>query len=191
MTRFELDPMENYLGEKKFQENWSSLLILGIIFVLLGVLAVLGAHYATLTSIIFLGLLLAIAGILQVVYAFWSRKGQRFTHDLLSGIFYATVGFVFITHPTVTALALTLLLAAFYSVIGIFKIIISLATPVIQWVWLLLSGIVSLALGILIWAGWPTMGLWLIGMFIGIDLIFTGWFWIMLSLTARNLYKKQ
>ncbi len=181
------NPIEAYLGERRFHENWISLLIFGIILVLLGALAIAGAHYVTLASIMFLGSLLTVAGILQVVYAFLGRKGQGFTHTLLLGIFYTTVGLVFLTHPTSTALAITLLLAAFYSVCGLFKIIVSLTTPVIQWGWLLFSGLVSLALGMFIWAEWPTTGLWLIGLFIGIDLIVAGWFWIMLSLMARNL----
>ena len=96
---------------------------------------------------------------------------------------------MFITHPTATAVAVTLLLAAFYCISGIFKIIVSLTRPVVQWEWLLFSGIVSLALGLLIWAEWPAVGLWLIGLFIGIDLIFAGWFWIMLSMVAKKLPK--
>ena len=140
-----------------------------------------------MSTIIFFGTLLTIGGIVEVLYAFWVRKGEGFAQTLLSGIFYTTVGVLMLTHPTASAMGITLLLAAFYTVSGVFKIIISLATPVVQWGWLLLSGIISLALGCLIWAEWPTSGLWLIGIFIGIDLIFLGWFWIMLSLTSKNL----
>lgn len=186
-NNLESNPLEGYLGERRFHENWSSFLILGIILVLLGILAIVCANYVTLTSIIFFGVMLAIGGILQVLYAFWVRKGRGFSHTLVSGLLYMIVGLVFITHPTATALAVTLLLSAFYSVTGLFKIIVSLTTPLIQWGWLLFSGMVSLALGMLIWAEWPTTGLWFIGLLIGIDLIFVGWFWIMLSLTARNL----
>lgn len=189
-NNLESNSLEAYLGERRFHENWASLLFLGIVLVLLGTLAIVGANYATLTSIIFFGTVLAIGGIMQLGYAFWGRKGQGFTHTLLSGVFYTIVGFVLITHPTVAAIALTLLLAAFYTVSGIFKIIVSLVTPVTQWGWLLFSGIVSLALGLLIWSEWPGIGLWIIGLFIGIDLIITGWFWIMISLMAKKLPNK-
>lgn len=189
-NNLELNSLKVYLGEGRFHTNWSSFLILGIILVLLGILAIIGANYATLTSIIFFGVLLAIGGILQIIYSFWGRKGQGFAPTLLAGLFYAIVGLVFITHPTASAIAITLLLAAFYSVSGIFKIIVSLTRPVIQWEWLLFSGIVSFALGMFIWAEWPTIGLWLIGLFIGIDLIFVGWFWIMLGMVAKKLSKQ-
>lgn len=189
-NELKINPVEAYLGERHFHESWLSYLFLGIVLVLLGGLAIFGANYATLTTIVFFGALLAVGGVLEVIYAFWGRKGEGFTHTLLSGIFYTVVGFVLITHPTASAVAITLLLAAFYCVSGVFKIVISLFTPVIQWGWLLFSGIVSLALGLLIWAEWPTIGLWLIGVFIGIDLIITGWFWIMLSLVAKNINAK-
>lgn len=183
----ELNPLEVYLGEKYCRENWVSFFLLGIILIILGSIAIIGANYTTLTSVIFFGSLLMIGGILQIIYAFWGRKGQGFAHNILAGIFYTTVGLMFITHPTASALAITLLLAAFYCVSGIFKIIVSLSTPTVQWGWLLFSGIISLALGLLIWSEWPIMGLWIIGLFIGIDLIFLGWFWVMLSLRARKL----
>lgn len=185
----ESNSLEVYLGVKRSHENWGWYLIFGIILVLLGALAIVGANYATLTTIIFFGILLTIGGVLQVVYAFWGRKGQGFAQALLLGVFYTIVGVLMVTHPTTSAIAITLLLAAFYTVSGIFKIVASFTTPVVQWGWLLFSGIVSLALGILIWSEWPSSGLWLIGLFIGIDLIFAGWYWIMLSLSAKNLQK--
>ena len=52
---------------------------------------------------------------------------------------------------------------------------------------LLFNGIITLILGILIWAEWPFSGLWVIGTLVGIDAIFTGWTWILLSLKAKNL----
>lgn len=189
-NKLDLNPVELYLGEKKLHQNWLALVILGSILVLLGTLAIIGANYATLTSIIFFGSLLGIGGILEIIHAFMGRKEQDFTFTLLTGIIYTIVGLVFVTHPTATALAITLLLAAIYSVTGLFKIIVSVTTPAAQWGWLLFSGIVSLALGLLIWAEWPYIALWLIGLFIGIDLIFMGWFWIMVGLSAKKLPEK-
>jgi uncharacterized membrane protein HdeD (DUF308 family) len=53
--------------------------------------------------------------------------------------------------------------------------------------WILISGAITLLLGILIWAQWPYSGLWVIGTFIGIDMILTGITWVQLSLIAKNL----
>lgn len=189
-NNLDMHPVEAYVGARQLHKYWPSVLVLGILLVLLGVMAIFAANYTTFASIMFLGSLLTIGGFLQIVYAFWGIRGQGFAQSLLSGIFYTIVGLVFITHPNVTALAITLLLAAFYTVSGIFKIVVSVTTPVVQWGWLLFSGIISLALGLFIWAEWPSVGMWLIGLFIGIDLITIGWFWIILSLMAKKLPKR-
>lgn len=186
----ELSSFESYVGERDFHKNWLSFFLLGILLVILGILAIASAHFVTLTSIIFLGFMLAIGGVLQIIYAFRVRKGQGFALTLLSGLLYGIVGLEFIFHPAASAAAVTLLLAAFYAVTGLFKIITSLTTHAVQWGWLLFSGIVSFILGALIWSEWPYTGLWFIGLVVGIDLLFLGWFWIVLSLQARSLSKK-
>ncbi len=60
-----------------------------------------------------------------------------------------------------------------------------------HWGWVLFNGIITLILGIIIWRQWPVSGLWVIGLFIGIDLIISGWAWIMLSFAARQMAAKQ
>ena len=51
---------------------------------------------------------------------------------------------------------------------------------------MLLNGVISLALGIMIWRQWPESSLWVIGIFVGIDMLFNGWSLIMLALTLRS-----
>jgi uncharacterized membrane protein HdeD (DUF308 family) len=52
--------------------------------------------------------------------------------------------------------------------------------------WRLASSIITLLLGVLILLEWPASGLFIIGLFIGIDLIFTGWVYIVSALSARS-----
>jgi uncharacterized membrane protein HdeD (DUF308 family) len=190
-SNLESNRSEAYWGWRRLHEHWLPFLILGIILILLGILALIGANVATLTSVIFFGILLTIGGILQLIYAFWEHRGRGFAQSLIAGIFATIAGILMWTHPTASALAITLLLAAFFTVSGIFKIIYSLSAPVLQWGWVLFSGIVSLILGIIIWSEWPTVALWLIGVLIGIDLIISGWLWLMVSLSARKLPEEQ
>ncbi|MCC6271882.1 MAG: hypothetical protein IT572_00320, partial [Deltaproteobacteria bacterium] len=56
-----------------------------------------------------------------------------------------------------------------------------------NWGWACFGGLITLALGILLWQGWPATGLWFIGLYVGIDLIFHGWSWVMFALNARKL----
>jgi uncharacterized membrane protein HdeD (DUF308 family) len=82
-----------------------------------------------------------------------------------------------------------LVAAIFLMVGGVFRIISALADRFSGWGWVLLNGVVTLMLGILIYKGWPETGLWAIGLFIGIEMIFNGWAWIMLAAVLRSAPK--
>ncbi len=126
-------------------------------------------------------------GILELVYSFWQRHWGGFFLHLLNGILAGVVGVILIGNPAASALFLTLMLAMFFMAAGLFRIITSLAMRFPSWGWRLFNGSITLLLGILLWAQWPLSGLWAIGMFIGVDLIFSGWASVMLALAARSL----
>jgi uncharacterized membrane protein HdeD (DUF308 family) len=107
--------------------------------------------------------------------------------DLLTGILYVVVGFMIVANPGAAAITLTLLIALFLIFTGIFRIVVALMTRFPHWGWLALHGLVNLLLGIAIWRQWPLSGLWVIGLFVGIDMVFNGWSLVMLGLTARRL----
>src|SRR5438552_76718 len=91
-----------------------------------------------------------------------------------------------VARPVAGALSLTLLLAAFFVVGGVSRIMTALAIRFPGRGWTLLSGMVTLLLGIVIWRQWPISGLWVIGTFVGLDLIFDGWSLVMLGMRARQ-----
>jgi uncharacterized membrane protein HdeD (DUF308 family) len=97
------------------------------------------------------------------------------------------VGFLMVTRPLEVALPLTLLLAVFFLVSGFFRIFASLAMQYPSWGWALLSGVINVVLGTIIWAEWPWSGLWVIGMFVGIDMLFRGWSYVVFALAVRRL----
>jgi uncharacterized membrane protein HdeD (DUF308 family) len=168
------------------QHLWKWFLALGIVLALLGMIA-LGASVAvTLVSLVLFGILFIISGIFQAVQAFRTRQSSEFFLHLLPGIFDLVIGLLLVTHPTVGALTLTLLLAAFFLVGGLFRFVAALSMRFPNWGWSLMGGIVSMLLGILLWVEWPESGLWFIGMCIGIDMIFHGWGWVMLALALRT-----
>ena len=169
------------------QRNWGWLLALGIISIILGILALGSSAFFTIASMIFFGWILLIMGILELVYSFWQRHWGGFFLHLLNGILAGVVGVILIGNPAASALFLTLMLAMFFMAAGLFRIITSLAMRFPSWGWRLFNGSITLLLGILLWAQWPLSGLWAIGMFIGVDLIFSGWASVMLALAARSL----
>jgi uncharacterized membrane protein HdeD (DUF308 family) len=169
--------------------NWGWVLALGVILVILGTVAVATPFVASLATAMAFGVLLLIGGAAQLVGAFWTRDWSGFFLSLLMGVLYVVLGLLFVRDPGDALLAMTLLLACTLLVGGLFRIIGSLMFRFPHWGWTLAGGVINLILGILIWQQWPASGLWVIGLFVGIDLIFTGWTWVMMSLALKDLVR--
>lgn len=183
--------MGDFSAFEEMRKKWGWFLALGILLIVLGFFAISSAVAVTWLTVEFLGFLLLIGGIAQFIYSFFALKWSGFFLSLLAGILYSVTGFLMVKNPALSALTLTLLLASFYTVAGVFRIIGALTTRFQHWGWVLTSGIISLLLGILIFAEWPISGLWVIGLFIGIDMIFVGWAWVIISLAAHNIDKQK
>jgi uncharacterized membrane protein HdeD (DUF308 family) len=177
------------IGTEEIRRGWGWLLALGIVLVILGLAALSWSVLTTLVSVVFFGWLLLIGGILSVIHAFIRRRWGGFFLELFAGLLYFMVGLMIVGHPAASAVALTLLISVFLLIGGIFRIVTALTIGFHHRMWMLLNGGISLLLGALIWAEWPVSGLWVIGLFIGIDMIFYGWSLIMLGMVVRNIGK--
>jgi len=176
------------VGLHDMRRNSGWMLALGIALIVLGMFAIgWDVVFITVISVIFLGWVLLIGGIVEAVQAFRHRKGGSFFLHLLSAVLAVVVGFLLLENPTGGALVLTLMLAFYFIAGGIFRIIAALSMRLPSWGWMLFNGIVTLLLGILVLAHWPGSALWVIGLFIGIDMIVTGWARVMLALAVRKL----
>jgi uncharacterized membrane protein HdeD (DUF308 family) len=167
------------------RDQWWCFLAMGIALVVLGTICIASPFIATVTSVVVFGFMLLAAGITQIVSSFWSGKWSGMLLHLLVGILYAVVGFMIIDAPVENTLLLTKLIAIFLIVTGIFDIVGALAHRFHGWGWVLLNGSITLLLGLLINKQWPSSAIWVIGLFVGIEMIFNGWGWIMLSLGLK------
>jgi uncharacterized membrane protein HdeD (DUF308 family) len=167
--------------------QWVWLLVLGIVLAVVGTLAIGAPFIASLAATMTLGALLVVGGITQLVGSFWTRDWSGFFLMLLMGLLYVVVGLLFFNRPVSALEALTLLLACSLMVSGVFRIVGSLTYRFPNWGWIFLGGLLNLVLGVMIWQQWPSSGFWVIGLFVGIDMIFNGWTWIMLALRLRQL----
>jgi uncharacterized membrane protein HdeD (DUF308 family) len=165
---------------------WWLFLGFGLVSVIVGLLAISSTFAATLASVVFFGVLLLIEGITEVIHAVMVRNWRSFALHLLAAALYLIVGLFMLEDPVRAAAVLTLLLAAAFFAGGLLRIVFSLAVRFPSWPWVLLNGAVDLILGALIWSGWPESSLWVIGLFLGIDLVFHGWSWVILALAART-----
>jgi uncharacterized membrane protein HdeD (DUF308 family) len=163
------------------------LLGLGIVLIVLGMIAIGSSVSMTLVSMVFVGSLMLVGGILQTLHAIVMRTWSGFFLDLLSGVLYTVVGALIIGHPGSTAIALTLMIAICLILSGVFRIVTAITVNYQNRLWIGLNGAVNLLLAYAILSDWPLSGLWVIGLFIGIDMLFNGWSLVMLSFVAKKL----
>ena len=174
-------------GLESLHRNWGWYLALGIVLVVVGTIAICSPVFFTITGVLYFGVLMLFGGIAQLLGAFWARYWSGVIAMVLSGLLYLVVGGMALKHPGTADLALTLLIATFLMVGGLFRIIAALYLRFHGWGWSVLSGVISTALGIMIYSNLAASTLWVIGTFIGVDMLFQGWTWIALSLAVRNV----
>ena len=167
--------------------NWFWFVILGVSLVVLGTVALGSVVIASLAAAAAIGVLLLLGGVAEAVGAFWCRGWSGFFLELLSGVLSIVVGLLFLRAPADALAALTLLVACFLMVGGFFKIVTAAVYRFAAWGWSLAGGIIDVILGQMIWQEWPASGLWVIGLFVGINLLFRGFNWIALGLALRSL----
>jgi len=167
--------------------NWLWFLLLGFVLILLGVAALGATWIVALASAIVFGWLLMFSGISEALAAIWAREWNGFFLHLLTSVLYVVVGVLIIANPVGAAAALTILLAVLFLTRGLFRLIAAATLRYPGWPWAVFDGVVTLVLGLLIWRHWPDSTLWVIGTFVGIDLLFRGWSWVMFALGMRKV----
>ena len=185
-----ISPRANVLAQEfeALQKHWRWFMALGVAMVVLGFVAISYACIATVTvtATWLFGFFLLAGGIGEILHSFWVGRWSGTLLHLLIGILYVLVGFIIIDQPESAAVQLTLLIAIFLMVTGIFRVVFAVSERFAGSGWVMLNGVVTFILGLMIYKQWPASSLWVIGLFIGIDLIFNGWSWIMLSLGLRQ-----
>jgi uncharacterized membrane protein HdeD (DUF308 family) len=167
--------------------KWGWFVALGVVMIVAGVIALLNLMLATQVSVLYVGALMLVGGIFQIVHAFGVKSWGRFLWWLISGIVYAAAGVVAFLNPFLTATVLTLILAAALVGAGVLRIFVGLehrSEP--NWGWIVAAGVVTALAGLIIALGWPVNSLFVLGMFLGFDLIFQG-----ATLTAFGLALKR
>src|SRR5512139_1719566 len=157
----------------------------GITLAVLGAAAIVYNVTATVASVFLFGWLLVLGGILQIAHAFQVRTWSGFFLYLLDGIIRATDGTLLVMYPAASALALTLVLGVYFIVGGLFKTIGSMILQFPSWGWAVASGLVSVALGVMLAMQWPVSGLWFIGFAVDLELILYGWALLMFAAAVK------
>jgi uncharacterized membrane protein HdeD (DUF308 family) len=173
------------LAPLRAKSGW--IIALGVIYVIAGLIALGSIVEATVVSVFIVGIMMLIAGVAEVIHAFQVKSWGKFLLWVILGALYIVAGFVTFENPLLAAAILTLILGITLVASGIMRIILAFSvregTP---WIWVVVSGIITLLLGLIILAHWPVSSLYILGLFLGIDLVFAGAGWIGLGLGLRR-----
>jgi uncharacterized membrane protein HdeD (DUF308 family) len=169
------------------KKNWGWLLALGLVSIVLGTFGLYMSFALTLASVLFFGVLILVAGVFQLVHAFTCTGWKSVLWHVLIALLYIAAGVDIMLDPARASVILTLVLAGILIAVGVLRGIMAFQLrPASGWFWPLISGLISIALGGMIIAQWPDSGLWVIGLFVAIELVFNGWSYIFVALAARK-----
>jgi len=173
-------------GAANIAQKWGWFVALGIAMIALGVAAWLDVVTVTIAGTIFIGASLLVGGALQIIHAFMTKEWRGFILSLFCGILYLAGGLLIMNEPVQGALFLTLLVVAALVVGGIIRIVLALQhRNIAAWGLILLSGIVSIVVGYLLYASLPWSGLWVLGTLIAVELLIQGSSWLYFGIALR------
>lgn len=170
--------------------NSGWLTTIAILMIVLGAIAIAFPFFATVASTLVFSWVFIFAGIAQLVYAFHSRGAGQVVWKLILGLLYLLAGIFVLANPLQGVLAFTLVLGITIFVQGIIQVSLAfqLRRTSPKWLWMLVSGIAGIILGIFIWSSFPFSAAWLIGIWIGANLFFDGiWMLTLHSGQQRSL----
>jgi uncharacterized membrane protein HdeD (DUF308 family) len=174
-------------ARREIADNWGWFVALGVLCIIVGILAIIFPLASSIAMKILIGWLLLITGIMHIVHCFQASNWRGFLWDLLLGVLFIVAGGWLVFFPIAGLIALTAFLAWVFILQGIFEIILAFQTrPIRGWGWILFSGIIAMAAGILIWLGLPSTATWALGLLAGINLITSGASYVALAMMARN-----
>jgi uncharacterized membrane protein HdeD (DUF308 family) len=178
------DPL-SLIGE--LHHSWGWVLALGIVFVVIGAICIVGDITATFATVFFFGWLLLISGIAALIHAFTAGNWRGSLLYVLSALIRGFTGYLLIRYPGAGAVSLTLVLASFFVVGGLFRAIGAGTIQFPRWGWSAFSGILSFALGVMLLIQLPVSSIWFIGFAIGVDAVFEGVSLIAFSSAVHHL----
>lgn len=167
--------------------KWGWIVALGVVYVVAGLVALGSVVVATVATVLVVGIMMLVAGIAEVIGAFQIKTWGKFLLWLLLGALYIVAGLATFQNPLLAAALLTLLLGAALTVSGIMRIFLGFSMRQgMPWIGVVLSGAITLLLGLVVLAHWPISSVYILGLFLGIDLVMAGAGWIAVGLGLKR-----
>lgn len=178
---------------QRVRQYWCWLFSFGVLLVLGGTVAVVVPAATAATSVvamIVLGTTLIVCGVATIVAAIWTGKWTGLMPQLLCGVLYLVSGYIISDEPLRSAAMMAAFIAAMFVILGAFRIIVALLVRFPHWGWALLNGFITLMCGVVIFRHFASSAIWVVGLLVGLEMLFHGWTWIMLSMAIKNIPKE-
>jgi uncharacterized membrane protein HdeD (DUF308 family) len=168
--------------------RWGWFAALGVIMIVAGFIALMSVVMATVVSVLIVGTMMILSGIVEIVHGFQMKQWSRFFMWVLIGAFYVIAGLLIVWNPLLASVALTLVVGIVLIFAGVARIMLAMqmrsASP---WGWVLVSGMITTLLGIVVILHWPVSSLYVLGIFLGVDLIIAGSSWLGAAVAFRRV----
>ncbi len=175
------------IGIEPLRAKWGWIVALGVVYLITGLVALGSVVMATVTTVYVVGFMMLVSGLAEVINAFQVKTWGKFFLWAFLGVLYIIAGVATFENPLLAATFLTLLLGSALVASGIMRSVLAFymreGTP---WGSVLLSGLVTLLLGFVILYQWPISSLYILGLLLGIDLVFAGAGWTSVGLRLRK-----
>ncbi len=177
----------NGTPSSSMQSKWVWFVGLGVLLLICGVIAFGNLILATVASVYYVGMLMLFGGIIYLVHAFQVRGWDHILFWALSGALYVLAGIFAFANPILASAVLTLFLALALIIAGIFRVWVGRRMkPLKGWGWIVASGVITALAGFVIALGWPVNSLWILGLFLAVDLFVQGWTMVAFGLGLRK-----
>lgn len=163
------------VARQTLSSKWGWFVALGVLLVMGGGIALANLFAATVVSVYYVGAVMLVGGLLQLGHAFRVKDWKSVFYWGLAGLCYTVAGIFAFLNPLLASAVLTLIMGIALIVAGLFRIWSGFALrPIKGWGWIALGGLVTLLAGLVIMAGWPVNSLWILGLFLAIDITMQG-----------------
>lgn len=150
-------------------------LIMGILMIAAGIFALLNPFPASLAVVVFAAWSFMILGVLQLISAFRDAEGGSRIWLIILALVMVWIGFVLRGNPLEGLVTLTIVVALSFVASGIAKLVVGWGLRSIGLGgWVMLSGLLSVVLGVMFMGNILGAAPWVLGFLLGIELVSDG-----------------
>jgi uncharacterized membrane protein HdeD (DUF308 family) len=166
--------------------TWS--IVLSVLIMIAGFLAIALPLIAGIAVTLIVGWMLIFAGVLHIVFAFRAGQARMAVWQVLLGLVYGFIGVYILMNPVAGLAGLTFAIAVYLFVEAVLELALGIQLrPAPGTGWLIFDSIITFILAVMIWSTWPSSAAWVVGVLVGISMLFSGMTRLMLTLAARRI----